>query len=363
MRLVRLGIRYGMLPVIVCLMAGFSLFAQDGTPSGTANAQNGYASRKPIFGGACPTCPWGALAEIVQKAVKPSGWDVQICYYCAGGARAARMVAGAMMATPPAKPDADRRPTPTGPVDFGATGTQLLWWAYQGRNDFAKDPEGPRPQLRLIANLQQPSYLLVAVKADSGITDLRQIVDKRMPVKIMASNIIGDTPTLLDYYGLTKEKLESFGGELRMSTSAESRKNPDVIIGWAALVNAPEYNFWNEVTQKYDLKFLSLPDDLRDKLAKQYDFEKRELPLGIYRGVTAPVPTLARTGVVVYSRADMPDDFAYIIAKAMDDRQDLLQWSNSGMNFSYNWHTVWKAYGVPLHPGAARYYKERGYMK
>ena len=30
--------------------------------------------------------------------------------------------------------------------------------------------------------------------------------------------------------------------------------------------------------------------------------------------------------------------------------------------FSYNIHAVWKAYGVPLHPGAARYYKERGYM-
>ena len=33
------------------------------------------------------------------------------------------------------------------------------------------------------------------------------------------------------------------------------------------------------------------------------------------------------------------------------------------MNFSYNAHTVWKAYGVPLHPGAAQYYREKGYMK
>jgi len=57
----------------------------------------------------------------------------------------------------------------------------------------------------------------------------------------------------------------------------------------------------------------------------------------------------------------MPDDFAYTVAKAMDEHPELLQWSN--MNFSYNRNTVWKAYGVPLHPGAARYYKDRGYMK
>lgn len=327
--------------------------------------ETGYAAKKPIFGGACPTCPWGAMAEVVQAALKSSGWDVQICYYCAGGPRAARMVAGAMMATPPAKPAADARPTPKGPVDFGATGAQLLWWAYQGTNNFGKDPEGPRKQLRLIANIQQPAYLLVAVKATSGITDLRQIVEKRLPVQIVASDLIGDTPTLLEFYGLTKEKVESFGGHLNLgsNTGPENRKDVDVIIGWAALVNAPEYNMWYEVTQKHDLKFLALPDDLLDKLAKQFDFDKRNVPLGLLRGIDRPIPTVVRTGTVVYGRADMPDEFAYILAKAMDEHQDLLQWSNSSMNFSYNWHTVWKAYGVPLHPGAARYYKEKGYMK
>ena len=39
----------------------------------------------------------------------------------------------------------------------------------------------------------------------------------------------------------------------------------------------------------------------------------------------------------------------------------MLQWAI--MPFSYNPKTVWKAWDVPLHPGAARYYKERGYTK
>ena len=74
-----------------------------------------------------------------------------------------------------------------------------------------------------------------------------------------------------------------------------------------------------------------------------------------------PIPTVVRTGTVIYCRDNTPEDFAYIVAKAMDEQQQLLQWSH--LNFSYNVHTVWKAGEVPLHPGAAKYYKEMGYMK
>ena len=44
----------------------------------------------------------------------------------------------------------------------------------------------------------------------------------------------------------------------------------------------------------------------------------------------------------------------------MDEQQALLQWSNQ--IFSYNVHDVWRGGSVPLHPAAARYYKEKGYM-
>ena len=69
---------------------------------------------------------------------------------------------------------------------------------------------------------------------------------------------------------------------------------------------------------------------------------------------------MVRTGQVLYGRADMPDDFAYTAAKPLDEHQELLRWSH--LNFSHNIHTVARDYGVPLHPGAARYYKERRYM-
>ena len=134
-----------------------------------------------------------------------------------------------------------------------------------------------------------------------------------------------------------------------------------MIIGFGSMVNAPEYRLWYEASQQHDLKYLELAPDLRAKLAKDLYLEQQNIPPGLFRGVDRAIPTVVRTGTVIYGRTDMPDEFAYTLAKAMDEHQDLLQWTH--MNFSYNWRTVWKAFDVPLHPGAARYYKERGYMK
>ena len=46
------------------------------------------------------------------------------------------------------------------------------------------------------------------------------------------------------------------------------------------------------------------------------------------------MPTVVRTGTVIYGRDDMPGDFAYMVAKAMDEQEELLQWKH--LNFSYH---------------------------
>src|SRR5438094_7750856 len=90
-----------------------------------AAQSTGYAAKQPIFGGACPACPWGAMADVVKAAMKPYGWDVQICYSCAGGPRSVRLVAGGGDAEPPRNVTATTRPTPQGRLDFGATSVEL----------------------------------------------------------------------------------------------------------------------------------------------------------------------------------------------------------------------------------------------
>jgi hypothetical protein len=355
MRSARLGVVGLVLLFLVAVGFGIASAQQ------AAQRETGYAVKKPVVGAACPTCPWGAMAEVIKAAMKPYGWDVQICYYCAGGPREARLVSKAAMATPPQNPSPDDLPTPKGPLDFGVTGAEFLQWAYLGLHDFAKDPGTPQKQLRVVANIQEPTYYLVAVKADSGINNLSEIVEKKLPVKLIARTGIGGemTPTIMQYYGISEEKVESFGGTF--GTGFVREKDSDVLIGFGSLVNAPEYNDFYEMSQKYDLRYLELAPDLRARLAKEFYVKEGTIPAGLLRGVNRPIPTVVRNGTVIYGRDDMPDDFAYTLAKAMDEQQELLMWTH--MNWSYNYRTVWKALDVPLHPGAARYYREKGYMK
>jgi hypothetical protein len=269
-------------------------------------------------------------------------------------------VSAKAMATPPQNPGAGALPTPQGPLDFGATSVELLQYAYLGIHDFAKDPEGPRQQLRLVANIQTPNYFMVAVTAKSGITDLRQIADRKMPVKLVARGGATEpiNAAVLEHYGLSDAKIKANGGTT--ASGYTKGADVDVVMGWAALTNAPEYALWYQSTQELDLRFLELPAALRSKLAKEFYLEEHEAPL-LLRGVTRRIPTIVRDGTAVYGRTDMPDDFAFTLAKALDEQQERFHWSH--MPFSYNPRTVWKAWDVPLHPGAARYYKQRGYMK
>jgi hypothetical protein len=343
------------------MIAGTGLASAQSDTGSQAPAQTGYAVKKPIIGGACPTCPWGAMSEVVREVMQPYGWDIQICYYCAGGPREARMVAGAMMATPPELSRPDDMPTPVGPIDFGATGAAVLKAAYLGENDFANDPEGPRNHLRAVAFIQSPAYYIVAVKASLGITDLAEIAQKKIPVKMFAG-LVGQrqlTPTVLEHYGLSREKIESFGGTFVTHYSRDEEY--DVMMGFGSLSNAPEFTHWYHATQKYDLKYLEIAPELRKQLGERFYAEEQTMPLGYFRGVDKRVKTVVQNGIVIYGRTDMPDDFAYTLAKALDVHKDVLVWRH--MHWSYNPANVWNPPGLPLHPGAEKYYREVGYIK
>ena len=137
---------------LLLVMVGF-LAAQ----SNPASPGAAIANRRPVFGGACKLCPWGALAEVVRSAMQNYGYDVQVCYNC-NAEDSPRIVAEART-PPPYKVDpnvsvdaAPRNATGLGPIDFGATGGAFLCDAYHATGRYSKDK--PMTNLRLIANIQ-----------------------------------------------------------------------------------------------------------------------------------------------------------------------------------------------------------------
>lgn len=64
----RLSIQY----LIFVLFATMTLMSVE---TGSAPT-TGIKVKRPVFGGACKLCPWGALGEIVKQAMQPYGYDV-----------------------------------------------------------------------------------------------------------------------------------------------------------------------------------------------------------------------------------------------------------------------------------------------
>jgi hypothetical protein len=303
------------------------------------------------------------MAQVVKNAMQFYGYDVQICHNC-NAADSTRIVCQARLPPPykkdPAVSEAMAPPNDSGlgAVVFGATAEQFMCQAYEGAGPYAHD--APMKNLRMIANIQSPWFLVAAARADTGITDLAQIKQKRWPVRVYASRTDQMVAQILAYYELSVDSITAAGGYV--GNSFADRDNFDVIIQGGAMSTAPEWNVLNQVSQKFDLNYLDIREPLLAKLLQEPLRYRGYIPLGLLRGVERTIPTVVRDGTVIYTRADVPESFAYDVARAMDEHQDELQWTNQ--NFSYNVHTVWRSpCDVPLHPGAVRYYRSVGYSK
>lgn len=348
-------------PILSLAFAVGCLTQQAEAQDPTTQQVYGVAAKRPVVQASCKHCPWGALAEVLKKAMTPYGYDLAICHSCSSE-ESARIVSKRLM--PPKVSDRQVELgvglQPNAPIDFGVTNTENVRRAYEGRGRYQKD--GPMTNLRAIALIESPAYLLIATERSAGITDLRQIAEKKMPVRLMAgaSGGLGSIDMVFSHYGFSRKDIESWGGKVLPGGALLRHPDFDVIVGVGLLSNYPEGSMWYEMTQKKDLVFLPVPEYLRQRIVKENDAILVDLPVRYMRGVgDEPIPTVGFSGTTIYGRDDLPDAFVYDIAKALDEKRNLLRWTTQP--FSYDPNTVSDGRGVPLHPGAAKYYRERGY--
>jgi uncharacterized protein len=369
MRSLKIGWSRLLAIAIVSAAALFSVHAQTRgsitplPPDPTARPPYGIEIKRPLLAAACKGCPWGAIGYAVVDAMKPYGYDVQICWVC-WSSYGPREVADK---TKPVMPRGENvpwylEPPPDGVPDFGITSDMNLTDAYLGRGAYANDHK-QRQNYRVVATVLQQNYLLTAVSAKSGIKSLWDIKDRKEPTRIWVDNTNAATQTVLKYYGIDEQELERKGGGFihPLMLERHERASADVYIGAGLLVNTPEQHTWYEVTQLSDLVFIQMDDQLIDQLLKIPGYKRGIVPMGFMRGVDHRFPTVVRDRHVIYVRDDAPDDFAYTLAKALDEHQD--EFRKLAQPYYYDIRQVAVSSTVPLHPGAIKYYKERGYIK
>lgn len=343
--------------------------AQPGAPPAPApeateryGVDYGLSVKKPVFAGACKACPWGQLAIVTKQALQPYGYDVLICWTCATsiGPRNMADKDDEQQQVNPASTSPFRayiEITPKRIPDISATNESALIDAWNGRGPYAPDNK-TRRNYRVVANLLSPTFYAVAVAARSGIRDIAEVKTRR-GTWVVAS----ETDPTLQLHGITKASLEANGGGLiDPGTPREIRAGADVYIGDnASLRNTWEQRMWYEVSQMDELVFLAPDPAVLDRLVAQGS-TRANLPLGLLRGVDRDIPSVTRPGgTVIYLRDEAPDDFAYTLAKTLDEHRALFRVQMQP--WFYDQAEVAKTVFIPLHPGARKYYVERGYLK
>jgi TRAP transporter TAXI family solute receptor len=86
-----------------------------------------------------------------------------------------------------------------------------------------------------------------------------------------------------------------------------------------------------------------------------------QLPANTYKGQTAPVDTLAVLAIWS-THADLSDQMAYEVTKALFENTETLgQVHPKGKEIALK--TALQSISIPLHPGAAKYYRGKGMIK
>ncbi|MCY1186540.1 TRAP transporter solute receptor, TAXI family [compost metagenome] len=105
------------------------------------------------------------------------------------------------------------------------------------------------------------------------------------------------------------------------------------------------------------LNYVAIPPEVVTKIGNPA-YQSEMIPANTYDGQTEAVPTVAITNILV-TRADMSDEVVYEMTKLLFENLPRLGNSHSAAK-DIKLESAAKNLPIALHPGAERYYKEKG---
>ncbi len=246
----------------------------------------------------------------------------------------------------------------------------LLTMAYRGKGPFRK-----RLPLRTLAVFPSYDVMGFAVHESTGITSLSQIKQERFPLKLstrlVTQSALRENSTMFTIAavmraaGFTFAELRKWGGKIHLAS------RPSDPVRRASIENATVnaifdegIKSWARTALENGFRFLPLEGVVRKSMAGM-GYRPTVMSKSRFHGMAEDVTTIDFSGWPMIVRADMPDDSAYAICEAIEKRKEVIPTDNyKPLDMAQLCANDEEApYDVPLHPGAKRFYRERGYLK
>ena len=214
---------------------------------------------------------------------------------------------------------------------------------------------GKLDKLRVIGALY-PSFIQIVATKESGIRTLTDLKGKSLSVGAEKSGTELNARAILRAAGIRDSELGRIDNkDFSESTQAMVKKQLDATLQSAGLgVTALK-----ELSDNNEIVFVAVPKPVVTKMGAP--FRPGVIPANTYRGQDKALPTAMVMNYLVTSAA-VSDDLAYQMTKLVFDSLPELAVAHM-VGSDIRRETAAKAGPVPLHPGAIRYYREKGLLK
>jgi hypothetical protein len=243
-----------------------------------------------------------------------------------------------------------------GTLESGFVQSDIAYWAFRGEELFLTG--GPLKSLRAIANLY-PETIHLVVRSDAGIKTVADIKGKRISLDRPGSGTRVDAQLVLRAFGIAEADLETFA--LGSGQAADALRVGE-IDGFFFVAGTPATAVL-ELAEEALVDLVPISGPEVDKLlAERPFFARQALPERTYPGIPA-IETLSVGAQWVVSAA-VPEETVHAITGALwhPTTRELLDTGHpKGSQIVLD--KALEGLGIPLHPGAERYYREAGLLK
>ena len=237
----------------------------------------------------------------------------------------------------------------------GFAQSDVAYWAYTGTGTM--EGKEPAKDLRTIAALFQEHIHLVALKK-SNINSVKDLKGKRVSLDEPGSGTYVDAKLILESNGLSTSDVKAEALKGKAATDALRNAKVDAIFVVAGYPTGAIV----ELASAVDIKLVPIDGAGAKALTSKYGFfSESPIPSGTYEGVDQ-VNTVA-VGAQWFTSAKEDSELIYQITKALWNKESRkLMDVGHAKGKTITPDTALSGVGVPLHPGAEKFYKEAGLL-
>lgn len=235
-------------------------------------------------------------------------------------------------------------------IEIALVQNDVAFWAWKGENMFT----APFANVRAIASLYPEHVHLITLKK-TGIKNFMDIKGKRVSVGAPGSGVEADVRSIFQVAGL---KYEDMSTDFLDFNNTTSRFKDGQLDAGFVVAGYPVASIMDLATM-HDIDLVSFDEEFLQKLEAQFPFFASDvIPAGTYKGIDSDVITPAVMAMVVCD-GDLPEEVIYTFTKTLWEHIDeLYKVHNKAQLITLD--TALVGISVPVHPGAAKYYAEKG---